>query len=72
MTSIKYTEGFVLVCAPHTYPCRHESYVQVHFLTSIETVAKGLAECVKLGLTKTVGVSNYSEEHMVRMYEGGR
>ncbi|KAL7005810.1 hypothetical protein EMMF5_004546 [Cystobasidiomycetes sp. EMM_F5] len=47
----------------------YQVHGRVHFLTSIETVAKGLAECVKLGLTKTVGVSNYSEEHMVRMYE---
>lgn len=46
---------------------------QVHgyiHLTSIEHVAKGLAQCVKLGLAKTVGVSNYSKEHMIRMYDG--
>lgn len=43
---------------------------KVHFLTSIESVAKGLADCVKQGLTKAVGVSNYSKEHMIRMYEG--
>lgn len=36
---------------------------------SIESVAKDLAECVKLGLCKTVGVSNYSKDQMVRMYE---
>jgi len=45
---------------------------QVHgyiHLNSIESVAKGLAQCVNLGLTKTVGVSNYSKEHMIRMYD---
>ena len=36
---------------------------------SIESVAKDLAECVKLGLCKTVGVSNYNKEQMLRMYE---
>ncbi|KAJ3172698.1 hypothetical protein HDU88_006028 [Geranomyces variabilis] len=29
------------------------------------SVAKNLAECVKLGLAKTVGVSNYSKEQMI-------
>ncbi|OJJ44540.1 hypothetical protein ASPZODRAFT_134622 [Penicilliopsis zonata CBS 506.65] len=33
----------------------------------IETVAQGLAECVHLGLAKTVGVANYSKEEMVKM-----
>jgi diketogulonate reductase-like aldo/keto reductase len=28
-----------------------------------------LAEAVKLGLTKTVGVSNYSTEEMIKMYD---
>lgn len=36
---------------------------------SIESVAKDLAECVKLGLCKTVGVSNYNKDQMLRMYE---
>ena len=39
-------------------------------MTSIETVAKGLAQCVHEGLAKTVGVSNYSKEDMIRMYDG--
>jgi len=47
----------------------YQVHGKVHLLTSIETVAKGLAECVKLGLTKTVGVSNYSKEDMIRMYD---
>lgn len=34
---------------------------------SIETMAAGLARCVELGLTRAVGVSNYSAHEMVRM-----
>lgn len=37
------------------------------FFYSFETVAKSLADCVKKGLTKTVGVSNYSKEQMLQM-----
>jgi len=49
----------------------YQVHGHIHYFTSIETVAKGLAECVKLGLTRTVGVSNYSTEHMIQMYDGG-
>lgn len=35
--------------------------------SSISTVAKGLAECVRLGLTRTVGVSNYDAREMTKM-----
>lgn len=50
-----------------------ENY-QVHghihaWYKSIESVAKDLAQCVNLGLCKTVGVSNYNKEQMIRMYE---
>ena len=31
------------------------------------TVAKGLAECVELGLTRAVGVSNYDTQEMIKM-----
>lgn len=41
----------------------------VHFAHSIETMAGGLAKCVELGLTRAVGVSNYSKDEMVRMDE---
>ncbi|KAJ3337229.1 hypothetical protein HDU93_001419 [Gonapodya sp. JEL0774] len=37
-------------------------------LVSLETLADSLAECVKLGLTKTVGVSNYSLEEVTRVH----
>ena len=40
----------------------------VHF-RSIKVVANALAEAVKLGLTKTVGVSNYSTDEMIKMYD---
>lgn len=36
---------------------------------SIAVVAKSLAECVDQGLTKTVGVANYSEKDMLKMKE---
>jgi len=36
---------------------------------SIKQVAQGLAECVDQGLTKTVGVANYSVEDMLLMQE---
>jgi len=47
----------------------YQVHGKVHFMTSIETVAKGLAQCVHEGLAKTVGVSNYSKEDMIRMYD---
>ncbi|CAF1334566.1 unnamed protein product [Adineta steineri] len=45
---------------------------QIHgpiHLRSIEVIADALAEAVKLGLTKTVGVSNYSTNEMIKMYD---
>ncbi|KAG0001696.1 hypothetical protein BGZ80_006665 [Entomortierella chlamydospora] len=45
--------------------------LQIHgpvSLRSIEVIADALAESVKLGLVKTVGVSNYSISEMVRMH----
>lgn len=39
----------------------------VHFANSIESMARGLAACVAQGLTRAVGVSNYSVSEMVRM-----
>lgn len=45
---------------------------QIHgpiHLRSIETVADALAEAVKQGLTKTVGVSNYSIDELKRMHK---
>jgi aryl-alcohol dehydrogenase-like predicted oxidoreductase len=48
-------------------------YVDVYLVhghihaSSIAQVAKGLAECVELGLTKTVGVANYDEADMIQM-----
>lgn len=41
----------------------------VHFANSIDSMAGGLAKCVELGLTRAVGVSNYSKDEMVRMDE---
>jgi diketogulonate reductase-like aldo/keto reductase len=40
----------------------------IHF-RSIEVVADALAEAVKQGLTKTVGVSNYSTADTIKMYD---
>jgi len=37
--------------------------------SSMSQVAKGLAECVNEGLTKTVGVANYDVEDMVKLYD---
>ncbi|PSS00854.1 NADP-dependent oxidoreductase domain-containing protein [Coniella lustricola] len=39
----------------------------IHFANSIESMAAGLAKCVEEGLTRAVGVSNYSRDEMVRM-----
>jgi len=44
---------------------------QIHWptpLMSIDTMMEGLAECVKSGLTRTVGVSNFSQTKMVAAY----
>ncbi|CAF2516346.1 unnamed protein product [Rotaria sp. Silwood2] len=45
---------------------------QIHgpiHLRSIEVIGNALAEVVKLGLTKTVGVSNYSTTQTIKMYD---
>lgn len=44
---------------------------QIHWpspLLSPESMMDGMAECVKLGLTRTVGVSNFWESRMLRAY----
>jgi aryl-alcohol dehydrogenase-like predicted oxidoreductase len=44
---------------------------QIHWptpLMSIDTMMEGLAECVKSGLTRTVGVSNFSQTQMLAAY----
>ncbi|HET9913552.1 MAG TPA: aldo/keto reductase [Anaerolineales bacterium] len=44
---------------------------QIHWptpLMSIDTMMDGLAECVKSGLTRTVGVSNFSQSQMLAAY----
>ena len=48
----------------------YQVHGKVHVLQSIESVAKDLARCVNLGLAKTVGVSNYSKDDMITMYNG--
>jgi diketogulonate reductase-like aldo/keto reductase len=45
---------------------------QIHghiHLRSVKVVADALAEAVKLGLTKTVGISNYSTADTIKMYD---
>jgi aryl-alcohol dehydrogenase-like predicted oxidoreductase len=44
---------------------------QVHWptpLMSVDTMMDGLVECVKSGLTRTVGVSNFSQSRMLAAY----
>jgi aryl-alcohol dehydrogenase-like predicted oxidoreductase len=44
---------------------------QIHWpspLFSPETMMEGMVECVKQGLTRTVGVSNFSQTQMLRAY----
>jgi aryl-alcohol dehydrogenase-like predicted oxidoreductase len=44
---------------------------QIHWSTptlSPETMMEGMVECVKRGMTRTVGVSNFDEKHMIRAY----
>jgi aryl-alcohol dehydrogenase-like predicted oxidoreductase len=44
---------------------------QVHFplpLMNFDAIMEGLAECVKSGLTRTVGVSNFGQSRMVAAY----
>ncbi|WKZ41909.1 MAG: aldo/keto reductase [Anaerolineales bacterium] len=44
---------------------------QIHWpspLMSPETMMEGMVECVKQGLTRTVGVSNFGQKHMLRAY----
>lgn len=44
----------------------------VHFANSIDSMAGALARCVEEGLTRAVGVSNYSLDEVVRMDEALR
>ena len=44
---------------------------QIHWaspLMSPETMMEGMVECVKRGMTRTVGVSNFDEKRMIRAY----
>lgn len=44
---------------------------QIHWPSmtlSPETMMEGMAECVKRGMTRTVGVSNFDEKQMIRAY----
>jgi len=44
---------------------------QIHWyspLMSPEAMMEGMVECIKEGLTRTVGVSNFSQKHMLRAY----
>jgi len=44
---------------------------QIHWptpLMSIDTMMEGLAECVKSGLTRTIGVSNFGQTQMLAAY----
>ncbi len=44
---------------------------QIHWSTPLmspETMMEGMAECVKQGLTRTVGVSNFGQKTMIRAY----
>jgi aryl-alcohol dehydrogenase-like predicted oxidoreductase len=44
---------------------------QIHWpspILSPETMMEGMVECVKRGLTRTVGVSNFGEKRMIRAY----
>lgn len=44
---------------------------QIHWpspLMSPETMMEGMVECFKQGLTRTVGVSNFGQKHMLRAY----
>src|SRR5690349_10888595 len=44
---------------------------QIHWsspLMSPETMMEGMVECVKQGLTRTVGVSNFGQKKMIRAY----
>ncbi len=44
---------------------------QIHWPSvtmSPETMMEGMVECVKRGMTRTVGVSNFGEKHLIRAY----
>lgn len=46
---------------------------QIHWptpLMSIDAMMDGLAECVKSGMTRTVGISNFGQTHMLAAYSG--
>lgn len=49
-----------------TYVDSYMCHGPIH-LTSIKQVAEGLAKCVEEGMTKVVGVANYSVEDMLKM-----
>jgi aryl-alcohol dehydrogenase-like predicted oxidoreductase len=41
-------------------------------LMSIDAMMDGLAECVKSGMTRTVGISNFGQTHMLAAIQGLR
>lgn len=46
---------------------------QIHLptpLMSVDTMMGGLAECIKSGMTRTVGISNFNQSQMLAAYSG--
>ncbi|KAF3930156.1 hypothetical protein ABW19_dt0209116 [Dactylella cylindrospora] len=47
----------------------YQVHIPIFWWYSIDSMAKQLAECVNLGLTKAVGVSNFDTDQMIKMYD---
>lgn len=61
--------GMSLCCLITLVPLRRSGLVSRPLLTPLRTIlGDALAEAIKLGLVKTVGVSNYSVDQTVRMH----
>jgi aryl-alcohol dehydrogenase-like predicted oxidoreductase len=70
----RFTKGFIpraLKASLERLGLEAVDLYQIHWpspMMSPETMMEGMLECVKLGWTRTVGVSNFGQKHMLRAY----
>lgn len=70
----RFTKGFIpraLKASLERMGVEAVALYQIHWpspLISPETMMEGMAECVRRGLARTVGVSNFGQAHMLRAY----
>jgi len=64
--------GFQYLSDDDTFPLNENKEIQLDLTTDLPAIWKKMEEMVKLGLTKSIGVSNFTTEQIERIMKGGR